>query len=302
MTRAAADDSLVEGAKPWPSATTRLAGVIGQPVSHSLSPVLHQAGYRAVGVDWAYLAFDVAPSDFAAAIAGAVALGVVGLSVTMPHKKAAAQLATRRSPIVERLGAANTLMFKDGGIAADNTDGRGLVADLRSEVPFDPGGRTCAVIGAGGAARAVAVALAEAGAAQLLIVNRSHDRAVQLAGLVPGRGRVARAEELEGADLIVKATPIGMTSMGLSSAPSSSTGPELVDPSMFGAGQLVVDLVYDPPITDWLLRAAGGGASIRGGLGMLVHQALLQVELWTGSRPPVGELWRAVGRSSGAGS
>ncbi len=292
----------VKGAASWPSATTRLAGVIGQPVSHSLSPALHQAGYRAVGVDWAYLAFDVAPPDFAAAVAGAAALGVVGLSVTMPHKKAAARLATRRSPVVERLGAANTLMFKDGGIAADNTDGRGLVADLRSEVPFDPDGRTCAVIGAGGAARAVAVALAEAGAAQLLIVNRSRDRAAELAGLVPGRGRVARAEELAGADLIVKATPIGMSSVGPSCAPSAITGPELVDPSMFRAGQLVVDLVYDPPITDWLSRAAAGGASIRGGLGMLVHQALLQVELWTGTRPPVGELWRAVGRSSGAGS
>jgi shikimate dehydrogenase len=282
------------GGVGWPSANTRLAGVIGHPVRHSLSPRLHQAAYRALGVDWAYLAFDVAPTSFAAAIEGAKALGLVGLSVTMPHKDAAARIATRRSPVVRRLAAANTLTFSGGRIEAENTDGEGLIADLRQEVPFEPEGRCCGVIGAGGAARAVVVALAEAGASQVLIVNRTPSRAFQAATLAPGRGRVARPEELDAAELIVKATPMGMALEG--GAEPAARDEVFVDASRFGAGQLVVDLVYDPPVTEWLAEAAASGAHIRGGLGMLVHQAARQVELWTGTTPPLAEMWRAVGR------
>jgi shikimate dehydrogenase len=277
----------------WPSASTRLAAVVGHPVLHSLSPRLHQAAYRALGLDWAYLAFDLAPISFETAVGGASALGLIGLSVTMPHKDAAAQLATRRSPIVRRLGAANTLTFSGRQIAADNTDGAGLIADLREGVPFEPTGRRCAVIGAGGAARAAIVALAEAGAREVLVVNRTPARAFQAATLVPGRGRVARAEELDAADLIVNATPIGMLADGGRGGPSSNE--VFVDSSRFGSGQIVVDLVYDPPVTDWLAQAASNGAQIRSGLGMLVHQAALQVEIWTGSRAPLAEMWLAVG-------
>jgi shikimate dehydrogenase len=212
----------------------------------------------------------------------------------MPHKDAAAQLATRRSAIVRRLGAANTLTFSGRQIVADNTDGEGLIADLRQGVSFEPSDRRCAVIGAGGAARAVVVALAEAGASEVLVVNRSPARAFQAATLVPGRGRVARPEELDAADLIVNATPIGMLADGGRAA--SNNEEPFVDSSRFGSGQLVVDLVYDPPVTEWLAEAAAHGARIRGGLGMLVHQAALQVEIWTGSRAPLPEMWRAVGR------
>jgi shikimate dehydrogenase len=275
-----------------PSASTRLAGVVGHPVRHSLSPRLHQAAYRALGIDWAYLAFDVAPSSIEAAVEGASALGLIGLSVTMPHKEAAARLATRRSPMVRRLGAANTLTFLGRRVVADNTDGAGLIADLREGVPFEPSDRRCAVIGAGGAARAAIVALAEAGAREVLVVNRTPARAFQAATLVPGRGRVARPEELDAADLIVNATPMGMLADG--GRGGMSANELLVDSSRFGSGQLVVDLVYDPPVTEWLAQAASNGARVRGGLGMLVHQAGLQVEIWTGSRAPLGEMWQAV--------
>jgi shikimate dehydrogenase len=281
------------GSAGWPSATTRLAGVVGHPVLHSLSPRLHQAAYRALGLDWAYLAFDVSPSSFEAAVRGASVLGLVGISVTMPHKDAAAQLATRRSPIVRRLGAANTLTFSGRQIVADSTDGAGLIADLRQGVSFEPSDRRCAVIGAGGAARAVVLALAEAGASEVLVVNRTPARAFRAATLAPGRGRVARPEELDGADLIVNATPVGMLADGGRGGASDEV---LVDASRFGSGQLVVDLVYDPPVTEWLAQAGSNGARIRGGLGMLVHQAALQVEIWSGSRAPLPEMWRAVGR------
>lgn len=306
------------GGSSWPSAKTRLAGVIGHPVGHSLSPRLHQTAYRALGLDWAYLAFDVEPPAVEAAIQGARALGAVGLSVTMPHKESAARLATRRSTVVRRLGAANTLTFSGSQIAADNTDGTGLLADLRLEASFEPQGRRCAVIGAGGAARAVILALAEAGASEVLVVNRTRVRAFQAVALVPGRARVARREELETADLIVNATPAsrpassagageaaeraapaGAAGAAEAAEPAAAAAPsreDFVDSSRFGSGQLVVDLVYDPPITEWLARAAANGARVRGGLGMLVYQAALQIELWTGSRPPLTEMWRAVGR------
>jgi shikimate dehydrogenase len=281
------------GSANWPSANTGLCGLIGHPVRHSLSPRLHQAAYRALGVDWAYLAFDVAPASLAAAVEGAGALGLVGLSVTMPHKDAAARLATRRSPTVRRLGTANTLTFSGRQISAESTDGDGLIADLRTSVSFEPSGKVCAVIGAGGAARAAVVALAEAGAREVLVVNRTPARAVQAATLASGRGRVAKADELQEAELIVNATPVGM----LADAGRASGADEvMVDPSRFGAGQLVVDMVYDPPVTDWLTQAAASGARTRNGLGMLVHQAARQVEIWTGSQAPLTEMWRAVGR------
>jgi len=281
------------GPASWPSASTRLAGLLGHPVRHSLSPRLHQAAYGALALDWAYLAFDVAPSCLEAALRGASALGMIGLSVTMPHKDAAAQFATRRSAVVRLLGAANTLTFSGRQIVADNTDGAGLIADLRQGVPFEPSGRRCAVIGAGGAARAAVVALAEAGAREVLIVNRTPARAFKAASLVPGRGRVARPEELDAADLVVNATPIGMLADG--GRGGSASDKVLVDASRLGSGQIVVDLVYDPPVTEWLAQAAANGARIRGGLGMLVHQAALQVELWTGSAAPLSVMWRAVG-------
>jgi shikimate dehydrogenase len=149
------------------------------------------------------------------------------------------------------------------------------------------------VIGAGGAARAVVVALAEAGASEVLIVNRTPARAYQAATLAPGRGRVALPEDLDAAELIVNATPVGMAS---DPGGNGHTGHEIfVDSSRFGSGQVVVDLVYDPPLTDWLAQASANGARVRGGLGMLVYQAARQVELWTGGRAPLPEMWRAVG-------
>ncbi len=274
------------------SARTELAGVVGSPVRHSLSPVLHNAAYEALGLDWAYLAFEVAPGDLGAAVRGATALGLRGLSVTTPHKDEAAALADHRSPAVRRLGAANTLTFSGGGTAADSTDGAGLLADLSESLGFDPAGSRCAVIGAGGAARAVVLALAEAGAAEVLVVNRTPLRAFRAASLAPGVGRMAKPDELDAADLVVQATPSGM----LGADRQEQAWPAGVDPSRLGSGQIVVDLVYDPAETAFLRQAARFGAVTRNGLGMLVHQAALQVALWTGEHPPLRAMWAAVSR------
>jgi shikimate dehydrogenase len=283
----------VRGAAP--SGQTLVAGVIGDPVRHSLSPALHNAAYRALGLDWVYVAFEVAAPDFAAAVEGARSLGLVGLSVTMPHKEAAAKLSTRRSTTVRRLGAANTLTFVGREIVAASTDGQGFIADMRQSLSFDPEGRRCGVIGAGGAARSVVAALADAGASEILVVNRTPARGYRAASLAPGRGKVAKPEDLDKADLIVNATPVGMRSRpGGPAELDADPEPPLVGASRFGSGQVVVDLVYDPLVTPWRTQAAENGARTANGLGMLVHQAALQVEIWSGTRPPLDEMWRAV--------
>jgi shikimate dehydrogenase len=270
------------------TSATRLAGVIGTPVRHSLSPVLHNAAYQALDLDWAYVAFEVAVGEAEAAVAGGRALGLVGLSVTTPHKDEAARIATRRSPTVRRLGAANTLTFEKDEVVADSTDGQGFVDDLRVSLDFDVAGRRCGVIGAGGAARAVILALAEAGAKEVLVVNRSPVRAFRAAALARTIGRVVRPEELDAAELVVQATPAEMLK-------DEATGwPAGADPGRLGSGQLAVDLVYDPPETRWLAEASRCGAATRNGLGMLVHQAGLQVTRWTGQKAPLSAMRAAV--------
>jgi shikimate dehydrogenase len=271
----------------WPTAATSVAGVIGSPVRHSLSPLLHNAAFRACGLDWAYLAFEVPDGSAGEAIAGARALGLRGLSVTMPHKQSAAEAADRLSSVVQVLGAANTLIFDEAGIRAESTDGDGFIAGLR-ERGFEPSGATCGVIGAGGAARAVVLALATAGAAEVAIWARRADRAEAAADLVSGgQGRaVAAPSELLGVGLLVNATPLGR--------PDHDARQLFRDPASFHEGQMVVDLLYDPVETPLLQLAARGGAAVMNGLPMLVHQAARQFELWTGEPAPLEAMWEAV--------
>lgn len=367
-----------------PGPATAVAGVIGYPVKHSLSPRLHNAAYRQMGLGWCYLAFEVPPGSAEKAIVGAAALGLRGLSVTMPHKEAAARVATRHSRQVRRLGAANTLVFDHGVIRAENCDGPGLLDDLRAAEGFDPAGRRCGVIGAGAAARASLLALAEAGAAEIVVVNRTSVHAWKAVTLAPRIARVGRPEELRDLDLVIQATPAQMTPLeappeasaqesqpigydtrsasaqvggsqgshdtrhqGHGSAPwqrasgaapdetpavsagdpghmdqpnghgsaealagtrgsgASEPGPRAsvlgVDPAWFGEGQLVVDIVYNPLRTPFLLEAERSGARVRGGLGMLVHQAARQIRLFTGREAPLGAMWAAVLPEAAAG-
>lgn len=267
-----------------------MAAVIGAPVRHSLSPAIHNAAFRALGLDWVYLAFEVPPGQAAAAVRGAAALGVEGLSVTMPHKEEAAAAADRLSPRARALGAVNAVVVRPGGIVeGDNTDGPGFLAALADE-GVDPRGRTCAVVGAGGAGRAVVLALGGAGAAEVVVVNRTRSRAEAAVALVPGRARVGADADVAEADLVVNATPVGM----------GDDGGLPFDPALVRPGQVVVDLVYSPAVTPLLVAARERGASTVNGLGMLIHQAALAFRLWTGEDPPlevmsaaaVGELGR----------
>ena len=277
----------------WPDARTTIVGVIGYPVTHSLSPLLHNAAFAAWGLNWISVGFEVAPGKIAVALDGLRALEVAGVSVTMPHKEDVARLVDERSDVASRLGAVNCVINRDGVLRGDNTDGAGFLASLGRAANFDPAGKRCLVLGAGGAARAVILALAEAGADLVGVVNRTAQRAVDAAALA---GEVGRAVEVgddsdvvvREADLVVNATPVGMEGAGSKDAGS------LVAPSLFHEGQVAVDLVYVPRPTPWLASAADSGAVVVDGLGMLVHQAAVQLELWTGLAAPLDVMWRAA--------
>lgn len=254
--------------------STRVAGVIGSPVRHSLSPVIHNAAFAAAGLDWAFLAFEVVPGAAGAALAGMRAFGIAGLSVTMPHKDDVAGAVDVLDPAAAALRTANTVVLQpDGRLAGHSTDGAGFVASL-ADAGVDPSGMSVAVLGAGGAARSVIDALARAGASRIVVINRSTDRAEVAAELAGDRGCVGSMDDIPGADLVVNATSIGM---GSDAVPC--------DVALLHDRHVVADLVYHPLETVLLARARAVGARVVDGLGMLVHQAALQQVLWTGVRP-----------------
>lgn len=271
----------------WPSASSSVVGVIGAPVGHSLSPLLHNTAFGVLGIDWVSVGFPVVAGAAAEALAGMRALGVRGLSVTMPHKTASAGAVDRCTPVAERLEAVNCVLWEGTTLVGDNTDGEGFLESLRRAAGFDPRGRRCVVAGTGGAARAVVLALASAGAAEVAVVGRAPERAAAAAALAGTHGRAGRAAEAADADLVVDATPVGMAGV----APDLAA---LVDPGLLHAGQVAADLVYHPAVTPWLAAAAAHGAVAIGGAGMLVHQAAAQIVRWTGYDAPVEAMWAAA--------
>ena len=281
-------------------------GVIGDPVRHSLSPLLHNAAFDAMGLDWVSVGFEVRAGDLPSALVSMRALGIVGLSVTTPHKDAAAASVDERSALAQRLGAVNCVVQRDGRLFGDSTDGEGFVQALRRGPNFDPAGMSCLVLGAGGAARAVVLALAQAGAAEVTVVNRTPERGASAAALAGDKGHVGDQRDVSGADLVVQATSLGMAGAptpesarnmrGDVPSAGSPRGSDtlMLDPDLFRSGQLVADLVYHPPLTPLLRAASERGARTMGGLGMLVHQAALAIERWTGEPAPVEEMWAAA--------
>ncbi len=272
------------------TAATRVAAVIGCPVRHSLSPVIHNAAFAAAGLDWAYVAFEVPPGLTREALVGMRALGLAGCSVTMPHKADVADAVDELTPAAAALHAVNCVVPRgDGRLVGHNTDGVGFVDSLVADAGFVPEGRRCAVLGAGGAARAVVQALATAGAGEVVVVNRTASSAVVAAGLAGDRGRVGSSGDLPGADLVVNATSVGMGSTELP-----------CDPDLLRPGQVVVDLVYEPVDTAWLQAARARGARAIDGVGMLVHQAAHAFTLWTGLEAPVAVMREAARRELAA--
>lgn len=252
---------------------TRLAAVIGTPVRHSLSPVMHNAVFAADGADWRFVVLEVVDGGVGAAIAAMPVLDIGGFAVTMPHKVAAARAVDEVDPAAAALDSVNTVVLRDDGSTfGASTDGAGFV-DWVEASGIEVGGESIVVLGAGAAARSIVDALARSGAADIAIVNRTAtaaERAAELAAVA----RVGRSTDIAAARLVVNATSIGM---GTDESP--------VDPALLHDAHAVADIVYHPLDTALLRAARGVGAQVIDGLGMLVHQAVLQQELWTGRRP-----------------
>ena len=262
---------------------TRVAGVIGWPVRHSQSPALHNAAFNAAGLDWVYLAFPVPPGRVQDALVALDVLGVEGLSVTMPHKSAVAAAVDRCTGPAAALGAVNCV-FRDGDrLVGDNTDGAGFVDSL-AEAGITPAGMKTLVVGAGGAARAVIRALADAGADRVAVHNRRPERAASAAALAGSRGALAIADDWTSADLVVQATSVGM-----GDDPTAAFDVELL-----GDHAVVAELIYHPADTPTLVAARGRGLATVGGIGMLIHQAGHAFTRWTGRAAPLPEMRRAL--------
>lgn len=270
---------------------TSLLGVLGWPLEHSLSPVIHHAAFRRLGLDWVYLPFPVEPERLADAIKGLRALGVIGANVTMPHKETVIGHLDGLSGDASSIGAVNTIQRVGDRLIGHNTDVDGFASFLSDDAGFDVTGSSCLVLGAGGAARAVVRALDRSGADQICVSARSSAHADEVASLASRAQRIdwqdvaARAAR---SDLVVNATPVGMK------------GEKLLADGIFGEGQAVVDLIYDPPMTPLVESARRAGAAGWGGLGMLVHQAAASLRIWSGREAPIEAMsvaaMHAVGR------
>jgi shikimate dehydrogenase len=259
-----------------------VAGVVGAPVRHSLSPLIHNAWLAGAGIDGAYVPFAPPPERFAAFIHGLRGGAVRGLNVTLPFKEEALALADRASPRAAAAGAANLLVFEtDGTLVADNTDGLGLLAAFAEQAPgFDPAAAPVVILGAGGAARGAAAAFAGAGAPQVRVVNRTLSRAQALAealeGPITAFALSDAAQALAGAGAVINATSAGLSGeagldLPLAAAPASA---------------LVMDMVYKPLTTPLLAQARAEGLRTVDGLAMLIGQAVPAFEAFYGAPPP----------------
>lgn len=249
-----------------------VAAVVGSPIAQSLSPALHRAAFASAGLDWEYVAFDVPVGAGAAAVEAMRTLGLAGLSVTTPLKAEVAAAVDRLAPAALALNSVNTVVRDGGELVGHSTDGDGFVASLGA-VGVDLSGCRVAVVGAGAAARSLVDAIGRAGAAEVVVVNRTPTRGAEAARLAP-TSRTGEVVDLASANIVVNATSVGM---GTAELP--------FDPTVLRPEQIVVDLVYHPLETALLRAAERAGCRTLDGLGMLVHQAVLQQELWTGRRP-----------------
>lgn len=262
---------------------------MGYPIAHSLSPVMFNAAFAELDMDWAYLAWRVKPGDLHAALEGARSMGLAGANLTIPLKEMALEWMDVLSPEARVIGAVNCVAVREDKLYGFNTDGEGFLSSLREDAGFEPRGKRVLVVGAGGAARAVAFALGRSGCGSLTVANRTVSRAESLAEHVrEATGTVTAGIGLDGSvlgkavaesELLVQTSPVGMYPEDII--------PDWFDPGWLDPGSMLVDIIYRPRPTALLRKAAELGCSTLDGLGMLVHQAALGFEIWAGGKAPV---------------
>lgn len=271
-----------------------LVGCFGQPVAENPTGVMQEAAFRAAGLNWRYLTVEVAPENLAAGIGGMRAFGMRGVNLTIPHKVAVLQLLDELSDEAQVIGAVNTVVVRDGRLIGENTDGKGFLRGVRKDGGLDPAGKKIVVLGAGGASRAVTAELALAGAAEVVVVNRTVERGrAMVEDLASKTGRPLRFEPWEGTytvagdiDLLVNATSIGLY-------PNVDACPD-VDLDAAKPDMLVADAVFNPPETRLLARARERNLPTLDGLSMLVYQGVIGFQLWTGREPDEAVMKQAL--------
>jgi shikimate dehydrogenase len=276
------------------SGHTRPFAVLGHPIGHTLSPVMHNAAYEALGWDAVYLAFDVSPGKLLSVLASMHDMGFAGVNLTVPLKEVAFEGLTRLDGSARLLRAVNTVQFAPDGLTGYNTDGFGFLRAMEEVFPGRIRDAAVFVMGTGGAGRAVALVCAEAGAASVMLADADPARARNVAreiGSLPGpttvsvlTGRREQVEASRSADLVVHATPVGMK-------PGDKP---VLGPEAFRGGQVVFDVIYNLPETPVMKAARESGAEAANGLGMLLHQGARALAIWTGVEPPVDVMRRAL--------
>ena len=273
------------------SGSTILVGVIGNPVKHSLSPVILNAAFREAKINWVYTAFETPEEKLADAVGGIRALGIAGLSVTMPHKAKVCSLLDEISDSAQTLNAVNCIVNDAGKLKGHNTDGDGFLDAVKHDAGLDVAGKKVLVVGSGGSARSIIFSLGKAGAAEIAVINRTKKKALDALELAGPVGRYVEENEISEvvseANLVINATPIGMSDTG-------DTANFPIEPNLFSKGQLAIDLIYHPISTPWMEALRDREVEAHGGLSMLIFQAARAFKLWTGKEAPVDAMRKAA--------
>jgi len=276
-----------------------LVGVFGQPVAENPTGVMQEAAFAAAGLNWRYLTIEVPPDRLADAVRGMRAFGMQGINLTIPHKVAVMPYLDAIAPDAQIIGAVNTVRREGDRYIGENTDGKGFLRGVREDAGVDPAGKRVVMLGAGGAARAVATELALAGASRIVVVNRTVQRgAAMVEDLRANTDADVQFAAWEGTypvpadtDIFVNATSIGLY-------PDVDAMPD-VDLGAARDGMLVCDVVFNPPQTPLVKAAKARGLPVLDGLSMLVYQGVIGFELWTGLRAPEAVMKQALREALG---
>jgi shikimate dehydrogenase len=275
--------------QPAINAATRLCAVFGSPIKHSASPAMHNAAFAALGLDWCYVACEVDPKNLRSAIAGAQAMGLVGVNLTVPHKLLAVEMVDALDASARKWGAVNTIHFTERGSVGFNTDADAITTSLREDLQAELRGARVLLLGAGGAGRTAALKLASEKVAELFLVNRTQRKAEEIAQEIRAQFPAAKVSTVypQGTvDLVLNATSLGLK-------PGDASP---LDDTQFTLKQVraVYDMIYRPAETPLLQAARAAGSKTANGLGMLLHQGAKAFEIWTGQPAPLDVMRRAL--------
>lgn len=273
---------------------TKVLGILGYPVGHTLSPLMQNAAFEALGLDYAYLPFKVHPEELGAAVKGIRALGIIGVNITIPHKEQVIPFLDEITEEASIIGAVNTIENRNGRLIGHNTDSGGYIRSLREDAGFDPNGKNILVIGAGGAARGVIAGLSRNRASGIFIANRTMEKREKLAIGFGDKFKEIKftpfplsslkdKDMLSSVDLIVNTTPLSL----------EGETPD-IEFTLTHPHTLISDIVYSPPMTPFLKKAREAERKTLGGLGMLLYQGAISFEIWTSKEAPIAAMKKAL--------